>query len=159
MLEQLTMHITHEEKLAFSAQQMFDMVLDIQAYPQFIPYCRAMHIDGVDTESGTISACMDVGYGFLSESIPCLIVPDYHKLTITINYQKKSLTDFSARWSFYDISTQESLCQFTLTYTCHSFLKKRIIDGFIRNFFHDYITVFKNRAQHIYTPNTHISSS
>ena len=32
------------ETVPFTAQQMFDLVADIEAYPQFVPLCEALRI-------------------------------------------------------------------------------------------------------------------
>lgn len=37
-------HVYRQAKVPYSAQQMYDLVNDINAYPQFLPWCKSAHI-------------------------------------------------------------------------------------------------------------------
>ena len=45
----------------YSAQQMFDLVADIPAYPTFLPWCGGARI--VSRESDAVIASIDIAYG------------------------------------------------------------------------------------------------
>ncbi len=39
------MHISDDtQKLPYSTEQLFDLVIDIERYPEFLPWCRAARI-------------------------------------------------------------------------------------------------------------------
>jgi coenzyme Q-binding protein COQ10 len=42
---------TETKKLPFSAKQMFDLVMDIEKYPQFLPWCLAAKITRINSEN------------------------------------------------------------------------------------------------------------
>ena len=49
-----------------SDQQMFDLVNDIEAYPQFLPWCRSANI--LDSSESEISATIEIAYKGLNKS-------------------------------------------------------------------------------------------
>lgn len=54
--------------LPFSAAQMFDLVLDVGQYPQFLPWCVATRVKSKDAgDSGQMVADMAVGFKMLQE--------------------------------------------------------------------------------------------
>ena len=54
--------------LPFSPQQMFDLVLDVGQYPQFLPWCVATRVKSRDTgDDGKMVADMAVGFKMLQE--------------------------------------------------------------------------------------------
>ena len=58
---------THAEKkhLSYSAQEMFDLVADIERYPEFLPWCVGTRIKSRDGD--IISADMVIGYKMFRE--------------------------------------------------------------------------------------------
>jgi len=61
---------THSENrvLPFSAQQMFDLVLDVTHYPEFLPWCVATRVKSKDAgDNGQMVADMAVGFKMLQE--------------------------------------------------------------------------------------------
>lgn len=61
---------THSENrvLPFSAGQMFDLVLDVAKYPDFLPWCVATRVKSCDTgENGQMVADMAVGFKLMQE--------------------------------------------------------------------------------------------
>ena len=59
--------VHRRERVRFTADQMFDLVNDVDAYPQFLNWCRSSSIERVgDSE---VVATMKVGLGGLHRSI------------------------------------------------------------------------------------------
>ena len=54
--------------LPFSARQMFDLVLDVAKYPEFLPWCVATRVKSKDdADAGLMVADMAVGFKMLQE--------------------------------------------------------------------------------------------
>lgn len=54
--------------LPFSARQMFDLVLDVAKYPEFLPWCVATRVKSKDdADQGQMVADMAVGFKMLQE--------------------------------------------------------------------------------------------
>ena len=59
---------TENRVLPFSARQMFDIVLDVGNYPEFLPWCVATRVKSKDGgEQGKMVADMAVGFKMLQE--------------------------------------------------------------------------------------------
>lgn len=59
---------TENRVLAFSPRQMFDLVLDVAKYPEFLPWCVATRVKSRDEgDQGKMVADMAVGFKMLQE--------------------------------------------------------------------------------------------
>jgi ribosome-associated toxin RatA of RatAB toxin-antitoxin module len=52
----------------YSAEQMFDLVEDVESYPQFLPWCAGTRI--VADHEGGVDASIDIAYKGFSIPIP-----------------------------------------------------------------------------------------
>lgn len=59
-------------KLPYSAEQMYDLVADISAYPQFLPWCSAARIRlrATEGERETVEADLVVSLKFFERVLP-----------------------------------------------------------------------------------------
>jgi len=51
--------VQRKARVPYSAEQMFDLVNDIESYPKFLHWCRAARIDV--RQGNTIEATLDIG--------------------------------------------------------------------------------------------------
>ena len=49
--------------MPYKAEQMFDLVNDVAAYPSFLPWCRSVTVNNVSNDA--LEATLDVGVGAL----------------------------------------------------------------------------------------------
>ncbi len=63
---------THSEKrlLPFTPDEMFDLVIGVEHYPEFLPWCVATRINSknINNSSGEMSADMAIGFKSFRES-------------------------------------------------------------------------------------------
>src|ERR1700740_3714035 len=91
----------HEETrhLPYSPEQMFDLVSNVAAYPQFLPWISAMRLKS-DTEAETV-ADMIVGFKGLRESFTSRV----HKKRpeqVRVDYVDGPLKHLTNEWRFRD---------------------------------------------------------
>lgn len=89
----------HEETrhLPYSPEQMFDMVTDVAAYPQFLPWISAMRLR-TDTPTETV-ADMIVGFKGLRETFTSRV----HKVrpeSVQVDYVDGPLKHLTNQWRF-----------------------------------------------------------
>lgn len=60
------MRINQQALVAHSAQQMFSLVMDVESYPEFLPYCTGAEI--LRREEGIVEARLDLSRGPVSQS-------------------------------------------------------------------------------------------
>ena len=92
-----------ERILPFEAAKLFDMVGDVEKYPDYIPWITSMRVtnrvelsDGVtrfDAEAG-------VGFAFLSERFSTRVVRDANDRTITITLLRGPFKRLNCLWKF-----------------------------------------------------------
>ena len=54
--------------LPYSAEQMYDLVCDIESYPKFLPWCDSIEILKDDTKNNLIEAKLNVKKGVIETS-------------------------------------------------------------------------------------------
>lgn len=90
---------THAEtkSLPYSAQQMFDLVLDVDRYPEFLPWCLSAKV--WKREEGVIYADLVIGYGVIKERFTSRVSftsPSH----IHVEYLKGPMKHLSNHWRF-----------------------------------------------------------
>ena len=78
---------THAEKrrLPYTPEQMFDLVADVEKYPEFLPWCVATRIKS--RHGDTITADMAVGYKMFREKFTSIARLDRAGMRIDIEYR------------------------------------------------------------------------
>ena len=88
-----------EEIVDHDAKGLFDIVLDIESYPYFIPWCSAMRIHSKNKNE--IYADMVVWYKyFMPQTFGSHVTFDKKKLSISTTYIEGPLKDLKTNWIF-----------------------------------------------------------
>ncbi|MBB3172721.1 coenzyme Q-binding protein COQ10 [Endobacter medicaginis] len=90
---------TYAEKraLPFSAEQMFDLVADVGAYPRFLPWCTGARIRSrSDTE---LVADLSIGFGPFRESFTSRVALDRPR-RVRVRYENGPFRYLNNEWSF-----------------------------------------------------------
>ncbi len=86
-------------------QQMFDLVADMESYPQFVPLCQSLKVRRRFITPGgaeTALADMTVGYKSIREKMTTRVVLDRQALRITSEYVDGPFSHLENMWSFAD---------------------------------------------------------
>ena len=96
-----------EELVNHSAKKLFDIVLDIESYPEYIPWCSKIVVN--NRKKNEIYADMYVKYKFiLAQKFSSHVKFDINKLTIETNYIEGPLKDLKTKWRFEEIENKKS---------------------------------------------------
>lgn len=95
----------HHERIVvpFTPDQMFDLVVDVAAYPRFIPFIEALRITTDERNGegeGKLWADMVVRYTVFRETFRSEVTVSPPARTIDVNYVKGPLQDLSNLWTF-----------------------------------------------------------
>jgi coenzyme Q-binding protein COQ10 len=144
--------VNFNRALPFDSDRLFDMVGDVEKYPDYIPWISFMHVgnrvtgeDGVtrfDAEAG-------VGFKFLSERFSTRVTRDPTARTIEIALLKGPFKRLHCKWKF----TPEGVaCRVTLDMDFE--FKNPFLDGFLRANFDKAVAklmaCFEGRAASLY---------
>ena len=132
-----------------SAAQMFDLVADVERYPEFLPGCRGLrvvHRSG-DRSAGTIVAEMKVGYKFITERFTCRITLDRSRSLIQVDYVDGPLSRLENAWQFRDLEEGGSEVDFTIAFELSSQRLGMIVNALFDRVFLRFVDAFEARAQ------------
>jgi coenzyme Q-binding protein COQ10 len=92
-------------RVKHSAADMFDLVADIERYPEFVPLCRSMRVRR-RTQSGdreVVVAEMTVAYKLIRESFTSRVTLEREKLAILVEYLDGPFSRMENRWVFHPV--------------------------------------------------------
>ena len=140
-------HIYHEIMEPYSAQQMFDLVNDINAYPQFVPDCIDTGV--LQRDDNLLLAYIEVEkFGFKKRFTTLNRLKEPSKIEITlIDGPFKKLV---GAWTFKPISENQSKITFDLTFEFNSKLLDMTFTPIFKDIMKNMVIAFSNRAKQLY---------
>lgn len=144
----------HEETriMAFSVDQMFDLVADIEAYPEFIPWCHNIRV--ISSEPGTdatrIKSEMVVAFKSLRESFVSEAVFANDKSSIEVCYRERVFRFFHSKWEFHARDDGSTLVKFETRYEFKTKILELLAGTFFWHAAKKIVSAFERRAHKIY---------
>ena len=137
-----------EEVISHSAIKLFNIVLDIESYPEYIPWCTKMVVN--QRKKNEIFADMYVKYKFiLAQKFGSHVIFDRNNLTIETNYIEGPLKDLTTKWKFEEIDRKNSKIIFVLNFEFNNYFHQKIAETFYPLIENKMIDSFKKRADYI----------
>jgi coenzyme Q-binding protein COQ10 len=142
--------------LPYTPTQMFDLVSDVAAYPQFLPWISAIRVrSGSETE---MVADMIVGFKGLKESFTSRVVkhrPD----SVRVDYLDGPLKHLHNLWAFRDDGEGGTLVDFEVEFAFKNRLFEMLAGQMFDKALRKMIGAFEARAAALYSPGESGSSS
>jgi coenzyme Q-binding protein COQ10 len=133
-------------------EAMFDLVADVERYPEFLPLCEALEVRSRALESDgveVITATMTAGYGVIRESFTSRARLDRAALKIVVNYVDGPFRILENVWSFLP-HPHGCVVDFFIEYEFRSRAMQMLVgylfEGAVRRFSH----AFEIRAHRVY---------
>lgn len=144
---------SHHEtrKLPYSAQQMFDLVADVESYPQFLPWTAAARIKSRrETPSGEeLKADLIISFKVFRERFGSRVVLDREDMRIDTEYLEGPFRHMNSVWRFED---REHGCE--VIFDVDFEFRSRILGSAAGMFFNDamqrIVRAFERRADALY---------
>ena len=92
-----------KRRVRHTAPQMFDLVADVERYPEFVPLCQSLKIrQRTPQADGTeiVVADMTVSFKLVRESFTSRVTLDRANLKILVEYLKGPFSNLENRWTF-----------------------------------------------------------
>jgi coenzyme Q-binding protein COQ10 len=149
-----------------SASEMYDLVVDVEAYPQFLPLCRALRIRKRSEADGLLMliADMQIGYKAIRESFTSKAACDSKKLEILVEYVDGPFKHLKNHWNFTDSSEKlengkkSCLVEFQIDYEFKSKTLGLLMGSVFDIAFRSFAEAFEKRADAIYGRNISIGN-
>ena len=132
---------------------MFDLVADVERYPEFVPLCEALTVRERKAGDGgrqVIIAGMTVAYKFIRESFTSRVTLDRANLTILVEYLEGPFRRMNNRWSFRPLDDENCEVEFFLAYEFRSRTLGLLMGGVFDAAFRRFAAAFERRADDVY---------
>ena len=142
-----------KRRVIHSAGQMFDLVADVERYPEFVPLCHALKIrqrtpgpDGTEI----VIADMTVSFKLVREAFTSRVTLDRPNLKIMVEYLKGPFSNLENRWSFEPRSETACDVGFFLSYEFKSRMLAMLMGTMFDAAFQRFAAAFEKRADTVY---------
>lgn len=131
---------------------MFDLVADVERYPEFVPLCdslvvrsRAPAVDGIQT----LVATMMVGYGPVHESLTTRVRLDRANMRITTSNVDGPFRHLENQWLFHH-HPDGCRVAFSIEYAFRGFALEALVGSVFDRAFRKFAQAFEARADMVY---------
>jgi coenzyme Q-binding protein COQ10 len=140
-------------RVPHSPTEMFDLVADVERYPEFLPLCEDLRVRrrSRDAEGRDILvADMTIGYKAIHETFTSRVTLDRPNLRITVQYVDGPFRHLENRWTFADAEDDGCTIGFFLSYEFRSFTLGLLMGAVFDRAFRRFADAFEERAAIIY---------
>ena len=132
----------------YTPEQMFDVVADIESYPQFVPYCASMQVlsRAAQRDVETVMARMRVRYKFFSEQYVSKIALNRKAFAIDVAQAEGPFKQLVNTWRFAKTGEGTQI-DFYLNYEFRAHGLNLVMRGFFQKLFRNFDRAFEERAQ------------
>ena len=141
----------HEEKrvLKHSPQQMFDLIADVERYPEFLPWCLGTRVTKRD--SASLDADMLIGFRMFRERFGSHVELDRTRREIVVRYTHGPFRYLVNRWRFLP-HAEGCEIDFAVDFEFRSRLLQKIMGALFTESVQRMVGAFEARARAIYGP-------
>ncbi len=137
--------ISESKILPFTQQQLFDLVLDIESYPDFLPLCSGARIISRGPEG--IVASLTIAAAGLEKTYQSLV-------TVTENTIEAKAIDgpfkyLHNHWEF-TASADGTMVECSIDFELESFLLSTLMNVLLSKVYQETLIAFEQRARHKY---------
>jgi coenzyme Q-binding protein COQ10 len=146
-------NFSSKRRVLHSAQQMFELVADVERYPEFVPLCKSLKIrQRMPKADGTevIVADMTVSFKLVRETFTSQVTLDRPSLKILVEYLRGPFSNLENRWTFEPKDDNACDIGFFLSYEFKSRMLALLMGSMFDTAFQRFSAAFEKRADAIY---------
>ena len=136
-----------------SPLNMFDLVADVEQYPEFVPLCEALRVRR-RTQSGEgveiLVADMTVAYKLIRETFTSRVTLDRPRRVIHVEYLDGPFSRLDNRWEFLTAGEGQCEVRFSISYEFRSRTLGLLMGAMFDAAFRRFADAFEKRADAIY---------
>lgn len=133
-------------------EQMFDLVADVERYPEFVPLCEGLRVLRREVGEGgmeVLLAEMEVGYKAIRESFTSRVTLDRPQLRILVEYVDGPFRHLQNRWEFRPAGAG-CMVDFAIDYAFKSRALGLLMGAMFDRAFRKFTDAFEARADRVY---------
>lgn len=139
----------HAERrpLNHSPEQLFDLVADVDRYPEFLPWCTGVRVrQRTETE---LVADLIIGFKGISERFTSRVLLDRENLEITVSYEKGPFKYLKNHWKF-EPAEHGCIVDFFVEFEFRSRILEKLIGMVFTEAVRKMVSAFETRADALY---------
>lgn len=139
-------------RVAYAPRQMYDLVADVERYPEFLPLCEGMRVRSREQvgDRTVLIADMTMGYKAIRETISSKVTLEPNEPRVDVEYLSGPFSKMENRWRFRPLAEGGCDVEFYIAYQLRSsvlgFLVAQVFDKAFRRF----ASAFEARARKVY---------
>ena len=144
-----------------SAERMFDLVADVERYPEFVPLCERLMVRDRREKDGreVLTADMAVGFKAIHETFTSRVILDREALTIRASYIDGPFRSLDNLWRFEPRGPHACTVHFSIDYEFRSRMLAALMGSQFDRAFRRFTAAFEQRANALYSRTTGTASS
>ncbi|MFZ1103779.1 MAG: SRPBCC family protein [Hyphomicrobiaceae bacterium] len=141
-------------RVPFTPRQMFDLVADVERYPEFLPLCEGLTVRRREREGGVdiLIAAMTVGYKAIRETFTSRVQLDAARLEVAAAGVPGAMGPFSRLENRWQLRAAPGGCDvdFSIAYELRSAMLQMLVGALFDRAFARYTEAFEVRARAVY---------
>lgn len=135
--------------------EMFNLVADVENYPNFLPMCEALDVTSRHEEDGKtfITADMTVAYKGFRETFTSNVTLDKDNRRIEVQYVDGPFKHLENYWTFTPAGDKACNVEFFIEYEFKNKLLTLALGSIFNKVFKNFSEVFEERADELYGQN------
>jgi coenzyme Q-binding protein COQ10 len=142
-------------RVRHSPQKMFDLVADVEQYPQFLPLCTGLKVKRRLTNADgneVLIAEMQIGYKAIKERFTSRVTLNRAEMKIFVEYIDGPFRKMENTWGFAPVDSDDQSCMinFYISYEFASRTLGLLMGGMFDIAFRRFSAAFEERANLVY---------
>lgn len=141
---------THAEQrvLPYKPQQLFDLVADVEKYPEFLPWCVGARVRR--RTGNVIVADLVIGFKMIRERFTSEVTLNPEDLRIDVKYLDGPFRYLNNHWVFLDHGDGGCLIDFYIDFQFRTRFLQRIMEPLFNEAVKRMVRAFESRAHKLY---------
>ncbi len=136
-----------QRPLPYSPEQLYELVADIESYPEFLPWCLAARIRS--RRGDLVLADLIIGFKMIRERFTSRVQLDPANLRIDVSYEQGPLRHLTNRWVFLE-HPEGCLIDFYVDFEFKSRVLRRVFQPLFHEAIKRMVVAFEARAHALY---------
>ena len=144
--------ISTTRRVRHAASEMFDLVADVEHYPEFVSLCESLRVRKRLQEGGKdiVVADMTVAYKLLRQTFTSRVTLDRANLQILVEHLEGPFRQLNNRWSFRAAGDRACDVDFYIAYEFRSRTLGALMGTVFDAAFRRFASAFEQRADRVY---------
>ncbi len=141
------------KKLNYKVQEIFDLVMDIEKYPEFLPWCKKAQIIAFNSENNLQADLLINFKGFMEKyrSDVSFFQDEYKNYIVESIAIQGPFKKLFSKWKISKIDENSCEVEFEIEFEFNSFILQKMIGLIFENATKKMMNSFENRAFELYS--------